>query len=102
MTTSVRFTRVLALVKMNVSFISHRNFFLPNLIDHAINHLSSHGYNFEGVFVFYGVFVFKGSSFSRGLGLQLYLIFFFIKRTVFKAYNTIFYDNCKNSLALIG
>ena len=85
---------------MKILFIFHRNFFLLNLIDHAvdlkrsihdprkhcaIDHLSSHGYNFKGVF---GVFVFEGSSFSRGL--RLYLIFVcVIKRAAFKAYNTI-------------
>ena len=56
MTTSVRFTGVLAQGKMNILFIFHRNFFLLNLIDHqydqAIDHLFSHGYNFEGVFFF--------------------------------------------------
>lgn len=67
MTTSVRFTGVLAQGKMNILFIFHRHFFLLNLIDHevdlkwsvrnprkhcAIDHLSSQGYNFEGVFVF--------------------------------------------------
>ena len=62
MTTSVRFTGLLAQGKMNILFRFHRNLFLLNLIDHAfdlkrsvrdprthyaIDHLSSHGYNFE-------------------------------------------------------
>ena len=64
MMTSVRFTGVLAQGKMNILFIFHQNFFLLNLIDHgvnlkrlvrdlrkhcAINHLSIHRYNVEGV-----------------------------------------------------
>ena len=67
MTASVRFTGVLAQGKMTFFLIFHRNFFLLTLIDHAvdlkrsvrdprkhcaIDHLSSHGYNFERVFVF--------------------------------------------------
>ena len=35
MTTSVRFTGVLAHGKMNIFFILHQTFFLLNLIDHA-------------------------------------------------------------------
>ena len=86
------------------------NFFLLNLIDHAVNlkrserdprkhcaidHLSSHGYNFEGVFVFKGSLFLRGlrsvfDLFSRGLRLRLYLIIVcVIKRTALKAYNTI-------------
>ena len=37
MTTSVRFTGVLAQGKMNILFIFHRNFFLLNLIDRAVD-----------------------------------------------------------------
>ena len=104
MATSVRFTGVLGQNEYFM-YISSKFFSLLNLIDHAvdlkqsvrdprkhcaIDHLFSHGYNFEGVFVFSGVFVFEGSSFSRGLRLRLYLIFVcVIKRTAFKAYNTI-------------
>ena len=37
MTTSVRFTGVLAQGKMNILFIFNRNFFLLNLIDRAVD-----------------------------------------------------------------
>ena len=37
MTTSVRFTGVPAQSKMNTLFICHRNVFLLNLIDHAVD-----------------------------------------------------------------
>ena len=65
MTTSLRFTGVLAQGKMNILFIFHRNFFLLNLIDHQYDQYATQGSIQRSIIFLLTDIISRESSFSR-------------------------------------